>query len=88
MTEEPTRVVIMPNPTKSMLATILLTVFFGPLGLFYASVTGGIVTLVISIPLGIFTAGFGILLMIPVCVIWGAVATNSYNKKVLAVASG
>jgi len=83
MSEETTKVVIMPSPTKSMLVTILLTVFFGPLGLFYSSVTGGIVTLLISIPLGIFTAGFGILLMIPVCVIWGAVATNSYNRKVI-----
>jgi len=68
-----------------MLATILLTVFFDPLVPFYASVTGGVVTLITSIPLGIFTAGFGILLMIPVCVIWGAVATNSYNKKVVGI---
>lgn len=70
---------------KSMAVAILLALFFGPLGMLYSTVMGGVIMIVISLLAGIFTLGFGLLITWPICVIWAAVATNSYNKKMLAV---
>ena len=70
---------------KSMAVAILLALFFGPLGMLYSTVMGGVIMIVISLVVGIFTLGFGLFITWPICVIWAAVATNSYNKKMLAV---
>ena len=70
---------------KSMAVAILLALFFGPLGMLYSTVMGGVIMIVISLLAGIFTLGFGLLITWPICVIWAAVATNSHNKKMLAV---
>lgn len=69
---------------KSMAMAIILAIIFGPLGLMYASVMGGVVMLILTFVVAIFTLGFGAFLMWPVCVAWAAVATNSYNKSILA----
>lgn len=66
---------------KSMGVTILLTILFGPLGMFYSTITGGIVMLLVNIVIAIFTLGLGLFLTWPICVIWAAVATNNHNKK-------
>ena len=71
-------------PPKSMALTLLLTFLFGPLGLFYASVTGGIVMLIITLIIAIPTFGIGWWLTMPVCMIWGAIATNNYNASLAA----
>jgi len=68
---------------KSMAVAILLAIFFGPLGMLYSTVMGGVVMIVISILVGIFTLGFGLFLTWPICVIWAAIATNAYNKNML-----
>ena len=77
-----TPVVMMP--TKSMIGAILLTLFFGPLGLFYSSVMGGFIMLVLSAIVGLLTAGFGLIVTQIICVIWGVISVNSYNKKLVA----
>lgn len=69
------------QPPKSMAAALLLTFFFGPLGLFYASVLGGIVMLLVSIVVAIGTLGLGLLITVPICMIWAAVATSNYNAR-------
>jgi hypothetical protein len=69
---------------KSMAMAIVLAIIFGPLGMLYATVTGGIVMIFISILAAVFTLGFGLFLTWPVCVVWAAIATNSYNKKIMA----
>jgi hypothetical protein len=69
---------------KSMAASVLLTLFFGPLGLFYASVTGGVVMTILSIVVGIGTLGVGLLLTGPACIVWAVVATNNYNARAMA----
>lgn len=79
---QPQKVIVISSQEKSMLATVLLTIFFGPLGLFYATVSGAIIMLIITILVGVFTLGFGALITFPICIIWGIVATNSYNKKI------
>lgn len=70
---------------KSMAVAILLALFFGPLGMLYSTVMGGVVMIALSLLVGIFTLGFGLFVTWPICVIWAAVATNSHNKKMLAV---
>jgi hypothetical protein len=64
--------------------SILLTVLFGPLGMLYSTIPGAIIMAVISVILGVITLGIGLLITWPICIIWGAVATSSYNKKLIA----
>lgn len=55
-------VIIMGSNKKSMGLAIILALFFGPLGLLYSSVTGGIIMLVVSGIIAVFTLGFGLLI--------------------------
>ncbi len=73
--------VVIVKTEKSMGITILLTFFFGPIGMFYSTITGAIVMLVISLIVGILTLGLGLFITQPICVIWAAIATNNYNKN-------
>lgn len=65
---------------KSRLASLLLTVLLGPLGLMYSSVVGGFILLVIAI-LTIPTV-FGPLICWGLAVIIGDGATHKHNKSV------
>jgi hypothetical protein len=76
--------VVMVAPTKSVGVALLLTILFGPLGLFYATVTGGVVMLLVSFIVGLVTLGFGLLITWPICVVWSAIAANSHNAALLA----
>lgn len=78
---ETQKVVIVNAAKKSLVASILLTLFFGPMGLFYSSVSGGIIMIIVSILLSIFTLGLGLLVSFPICIIWGIIATNAHNEK-------
>lgn len=71
-------------PQKNMALALVLSFFFGPLGLFYASITGGIVMLILSIVFAIVTLGISIIFTIPACMIWAAIAVNNYNQTLLA----
>jgi hypothetical protein len=70
-------------PFKNLAGALLFTIFFGPLGLLYASSLGGIVMLI----LGFITVCSKML--VPVIFvwisssIWSVLATNRYNKKIL-----
>ncbi|MGO8881153.1 MAG: hypothetical protein ACLPVO_08350 [Desulfomonilaceae bacterium] len=79
--ELPRQVIV--TPTKSVGISIILTVVFGPLGMFYSTISGAIIMLIISAVVGLVTFGYGLILTHPICVIWGALAANSYNKKLL-----
>lgn len=68
---------------KSVGMAVLLTIFFGPLGMFYSTIVGGIVMLPLFVLIGILTLGFGLVALWPIAVIWAAVSTNLYNKKLL-----
>ncbi|HSW93969.1 MAG TPA: hypothetical protein VLJ15_06435 [Gammaproteobacteria bacterium] len=68
-------------PLKSVAVALLFCVFLGPIGLLYATLTGGILMLV----LGFFALraklmALAILIWL-LCCIWGVAATNRYNKK-------
>ena len=66
---------------KSMGTALLLAALFGPFGLLYASVLGGVVMLILTIVLAIFTFGLSIFLTWPVTMIWAAVAVNQHRDK-------
>ena len=79
------KIIVVQGAGKSMAVAIILAILFGPLGMLYATVMGGVVMLVISLLAAIFTLGFGLFITWLICVIWAAVAANSHNKKMLAV---
>ena len=79
---ESQKIVVVSSGEKSMVASILLSLVFGPLGLLYASVTGGIVMLLVSVVVAIFTLGIGLLITFPICIIWAVIATNTYNENI------
>ncbi|MFH1528395.1 MAG: hypothetical protein ABIG69_17455 [Bacteroidota bacterium] len=76
--------IVVVKTEKSMGVTILLTILFGPLGMFYSTITGAIVMIIVNVIVAIITLGFGLLITWPVCIIWAAVATNNYNKSLVA----
>lgn len=59
---------------KSVLLAFVLTFFFGPFGMLYSTIVGGIIMLFVCFFLGAITLGFGLVLLWPVCIIWGTVA--------------
>ena len=74
-------IIVMGQNKKSTGVAFILSFFFGPLGLLYASVTGGLIMLVISIPVALFTLGFGLIVTNIICVVWAIMAVNNHNNK-------
>ncbi|HEY0786195.1 MAG TPA: hypothetical protein VGD62_10020 [Acidobacteriaceae bacterium] len=68
-------------PQKSMLLSLVLTFFFGPLGMFYSTILGGLVMLVAYVVIGILTLGWGLAVLHPVAMAWGAWAVHEYNGR-------
>ncbi|HEX2091959.1 MAG TPA: hypothetical protein VHG28_06130 [Longimicrobiaceae bacterium] len=64
-----------PRP-KSVRTAVLLALFFGPLGLFYASPVSGLLMTFVTLVAGLATMGIGVLLAWPVCVVWAYVAAS------------
>lgn len=67
---------------RSVGVAFLLTLFFGPIGLLYATVTGGLVMIAVELMvflLGVVTLGLGWVLFFVtwvVCIIWGCIAAG------------
>lgn len=72
---------VMTTPKNVWLA-VLLAGLFGPFGLFYATVPGAMIMLVVAIVLAMFTFGIGVFLVWPFCAVWAWRATVSHNKRV------
>lgn len=73
--------IIMTNQEKSVIAAFLLAFFFGPLGLLYATIGGGIVMIIVAFIVGIVTFGFGALITWPIAVIWAVIAAMRSKAK-------
>lgn len=70
-------------PHKNLTAALLFSIFFGPLGLLYASLWGGLIMLLLAIVvIGSRLPGPIILLWIS-CNIWSVFATQRYNGKII-----
>jgi hypothetical protein len=70
-----------PVKDKSVGAALVLTFFFGPLGLLYASVLGAALLFVIGVIVGVLTLGLGLVFIWPVSMIWGALAASSKHSR-------
>lgn len=76
---------------KSLLVAFLLTLFLGPLGMFYSTIIGGIVMTVVYLLVlfvSVFTLGLGLMLFFPawiVCVAWGMIAASNRTRIVASV---
>jgi hypothetical protein len=73
--------VIQVGSQKSVAGAVLLALFFGPLGMIYATVPGALIMLFINIFVAIVTLGLGLLLTLPICAIWAGVAASSHNQR-------
>lgn len=69
-----TTTIIVAKPQKSVIATFFLTFLFGPLGLLYASIGGGIFMIVCAIILVPLTAGVAAFALWPISIVWGFIA--------------
>jgi hypothetical protein len=82
--------VILLTQRKSLGVGLLLTLFFGGFGVFYASVLGGVLLSAIQVlffVIALATFGFGVVLLLPlwfVAVIWTCVAINGHNARLMA----
>lgn len=65
---------------KSVVLSLILTLFFGPFGMLYSTVTGAIVMLILYFALGIPTLGWALVGLHPVAMIWGAWAADRANR--------
>ncbi|MBN2039307.1 MAG: hypothetical protein JW864_04660 [Spirochaetes bacterium] len=69
------------NAGKSVIASLILTFFFGPFGMLYSTVLGAIAMLVLYVFIGIITLGYGLAVLHPITMIWGAIAVSNYNRR-------
>lgn len=81
MTDTNTTTIIIAQPPKSAWAAFFLTFFFGPLGLLYASIAGGIILTVIALIIVPLTAGIAAFLIRPISIIWGVLAALASKEK-------
>lgn len=72
---------------KSAALAFVLALLFGPLGLLYATVNGGLIMLVINVLFFIPTAGLIVFLTTPIEAVWAVMAVNESNRKTLELAS-
>ena len=68
---------------KSVGVAIILSVLFGPLGMFYSTIFGALVMVVINIAAAVLTFGLGLCITWPVCILWAAVAAHVHNQRLL-----
>jgi len=72
--------VIQVGSHKSVGGAVALAFFFGPLGMLYATVPGAFVMFFVNVLVLVGTAGIGLLLTIPIGMIWAGAAASSHNK--------
>ncbi|GEM_PF-5993719 len=73
---------------KSVFVAFLLAFLFGPLGMFYSSVAGGLIMLIVSGIIALLTAGLGLLLTWPLCIVWAMIAASGHNRRLASTARG
>lgn len=74
-------------PMKSVGVSVLLSIFFGGLGLLYSTVKGGVIMTIVEL-INFILCFFAIgIIFIPIihliCVAWGATAVQKYNNELM-----
>jgi hypothetical protein len=65
-----------PPRRRDLRLAVLLAALFGPLGLFYASPQAGLLMTIVTLVVGLFTVGVGVVFAWPVCVLWAYSAAS------------
>lgn len=78
---------VVVNEGKSTGLAFLLTFLFGPLGLFYVSISGGIIMILVSIVVGALTLGYGLIITWIICMIWAVSAAGETKTTSTVVSS-
>jgi hypothetical protein len=77
--------VVVTGNQKSVGVAFLLAFFFGPLGLLYVSVTGGILLFIIGIFVGVVTLGYGLIFIWIISIVWAIIAaSNSQSNTIIS----
>ena len=66
-----------PAAGKSVGVAFLLTFLFGPLGMFYSTVSGALIMCLVTLLAAAGTAGAALFITWPICIIWGCVAASN-----------
>lgn len=74
--------VVVVGTKKSMTVGLVLTILFGPLGLLYASVLGGILMVLATFVIGSATLGLGFLLGWAGSILWAIIAIPMHNARI------
>ena len=83
MANEQARQVVVVTPTKSTGVAILLTILFGPVGMFYSTIAGAIVMILVSLVVAVLTLGLGLILKLAHLHHLGGDGRDSHNKKLV-----
>ena len=81
-----TQVIVVTSP-KSVGVALLLTFFFGPLGMLYSTVAGALVMFFVSVLVAFISLGIGLLVTWPICMVWAAMAASSSNTVLVSAAN-
>jgi Protein of unknown function (DUF2510) len=79
--------VIQVGSRKSVVAAVLLALFFGPLGMLYATLVGALVMFAINIVVVVVTLGLGLLITVPIGAVWAGIAASSHNDQLGAMSA-
>lgn len=86
MNENKNRQYIIARSPKSVGLGLILTLLLGPIGLFYATISGGVVMFIVDAAFALFgfmTLGFSLVVTVPlvnvICMIWAYKAIVQYN---------
>ena len=80
-TAAPAITVVNAKPVKSVWAAFFLTLLFGPLGLLYASIGGGIFLIITALITAPLTLGFAAVIIWPVAILWGVLAALATKRS-------
>ena len=84
------KTIVVQIQPKNLAIAVILTLVFGPLGMFYATIPGGIVMGIINVLIMIIsflTLGIGSIFFLftwPICLIWTILSVNAQNKRAMA----
>ncbi len=70
---------VIVTSSKSVGLALILTFFFGPLGMLYSTVAGALIMFVVTLVATLFTFGLALIITWPICMIWGGLAAASHN---------
>jgi hypothetical protein len=65
---------------KNVAIAVLLALLFGPLGMFYSTVAGALVMMFAGGLFTVVTLGAGVVLVIPICMLWAGSSAALHNQ--------